>query len=211
MVVCVVREVQFADPRADAAPVGAYYLPFAQFPSRGITMAVKSRTASGAAMNDVRAAMARLDPELPLFRVQPMQEWIDRALVGRRVPVYIAMAFGAVGLFLSAIGIYGVLAYGVSQRQRELGVRMALGSSASNVFGLVLRDGLAITAAGLVIGLAGAYFLGGVMQNLLFQVAPMEPGVLAAVAGTLGVVALVASVIPSFSAMRINPMVVLGK
>jgi putative ABC transport system permease protein len=88
---------------------------------------------------------------------------------------------------------------------------MALGSSASNVFGLVLRDGLAITAAGLVIGLAGAYFLGGVMQNLLFQVAPMEPGVLAAVAGTLGVVALVASVIPSFSAMRINPMVVLGK
>jgi predicted permease len=211
MVVGVVREVQFADPRADAAPVGAYYLPFAQFPSRGITMAVKSRTASGAAMNDVRAAMARLDPELPLFRVQPMQEWIDRALVGRRVPVYIAMAFGAVGLFLSAIGIYGVLAYGVSQRQRELGVRMALGSSASNVFGLVLRDGLAITAAGLVIGLAGAYFLGGVMQNLLFRVAPMEPGVLAAVAGTLGVVALVASVIPSFSAMRINPMVVLGK
>jgi putative ABC transport system permease protein len=104
-----------------------------------------------------------------------------------------------------------VLAYGVAQRQRELGVRMALGSSTTGVFGLVLRDGLAITAAGLAIGLAGAYFIGGVMQNLLFHVAPMEPTVLAAVAGALAGVALVASVIPSLSATRISPMAVLGK
>jgi predicted permease len=210
-VVGVVREVQFADPGAGGTPVGAYYLPFAQFPTRGLTMAVKSRTASSAVMNDVRAAMARLDPELALFRVQPMQDWIDRGLVSRRVPVYVALAFGVVGLFLSAIGIYGVLAYGVAQRQRELGVRMALGSSTTGVFGLVLRDGLAITAAGLAIGLAGAYFIGGVMQNLLFHVAPMEPTVLAAVAGALAGVALVASVIPSLSATRISPMAVLGK
>jgi ABC-type antimicrobial peptide transport system permease subunit len=125
--------------------------------------------------------------------------------------MYVAMAFGAVGLFLSAIGIYGVLAYGVSQRRRELGVRMALGGSAGSVFTLVLGDGVKITGFGMLAGFAGAFFVGRLMQTMLFNVAPMDPSVVGLVAVTLVVVALVASVIPSWRASKINPAVVLGK
>jgi predicted permease len=210
-IVGVVKDVQMFDPRADFTPVGTYYFPQAQQPNRTLTLAVRARGDDLAVMSGVRKAIAAIDPELPLYRVQPMQQFIDEALSGRRVPMYVAMAFGAVGLFLSAIGIYGVLAYGVSQRRRELGVRMALGGSAGSVFTLVLGDGVKITGFGMLAGFAGAFFVGRLMQTMLFNVAPMDPSVVGLVAVTLVVVALVASVIPSWRASKINPAVVLGK
>jgi ABC-type antimicrobial peptide transport system permease subunit len=159
----------------------------------------------------VRQKIAAIDPQLPLYDVQPAAQYIDDALAGRRVPMYVALLFGGVGLFLSAIGIYGVLAYGVAQRRREIGVRMALGGSVSSVFTLVLGDGVKITAFGLALGLAGAFFIGGLMQTMLFGVSPLDPWVVGGVAAALVTVALVASVIPSWRATRINPIAVLGK
>ena len=210
-VIGVVKEVQLADPRLDFTPVGTYYFPTSQQSSRGFTLTVRTAQPSSTLLNDIRREVARLDPQLALSRVQPMQQWIDTALVGRRVPMLIAMAFGVVALFLSAIGIYGVLAYSVSERRRELGVRMALGGSSASVFGLVLGDGLRIVGAGLVLGLIGAVGVGQLMKAQLFNVAPINPIVLGAVTLTLAIVALVATSIPALRASRINPIVVLGK
>jgi ABC-type antimicrobial peptide transport system permease subunit len=116
-----------------------------------------------------------------------------------------------VALFLASVGIYGVLAYGVSQRRREMGVRMALGGTASDIFQLVAVDGVKIIVIGLILGLAGAFVVGRLMTNLLFGVTPLDPLVIAGMTLTLVVVALVASVIPAWRATTINPIVVLGK
>jgi ABC-type antimicrobial peptide transport system permease subunit len=140
-----------------------------------------------------------------------MQEWIDRALVGRRVPMLIAMAFGVVALLLAAVGIYGVLAYGVAQRQREIGVRLALGGTAAGVFGLVLRDGLRIVGIGVAVGLASSATAGQLMKSQLFNVAPMDPVVLGGGTAALVVVALIATMIPAWRASRIDPIVALGR
>ncbi len=210
-VVGVVRDVQMIDPRADVTSVGTYYFPYEQRPYNGFALAVRMADGAGSPAREMRQEVAGLDPQLPLYRVQPMQKWIDDALVGRRVPMLIAIGFALVALFLSAIGIYGVLAHTVSERRRELGVRMALGGTAGAVFGLVLRDGLRVVGAGIVIGLAGAFFLARLMQNQLFDVAPVDPIVFGSVTVALAAVALVAVSVPALRASRIAPSVVLGK
>ncbi len=213
-VVGVIREVRVDDPRAVNSPVGAYYLSVAQMGEdvpNTMALTMRARTDSETIMSQVQRALSAIDHDLPLYRTGTMQHWIDTALVGRRVPMYLALAFGAVGLFLSAIGIYGVLAYGVAERRRELGVRMALGGSSRQLFGLVLADGLKITGIGLGIGLAGAFFVGRLMESQLFDVSPADPAVTAIVAVSLAGVAVAASVIPSWRATRINPISVLNK
>ena len=122
----------------------------------------------------------------------------------------IATAFGAVALFLSAIGIYGVLAYGVSQRRREIGIRMALGSSAREVFGLVLGDGARMVGIGLFVGLAGGYLVGKTMEKQLYEVQPLDPVVVSLVVVLLVAVACVATIIPARRAARVNPTVALS-
>ena len=210
-VVGVVKEVQMIDPRADVTPVGAYYFAYEQSALRGLTFTVRTHGPSATVQNDLRRVVARIDPQLPVFRVQPMQAWIDTALSGRRVPMLIAAAFGVVALLLSAVGIYGVLAYGVIERRRELGVRMALGGTAMAVFRLVLGDGIRIVVTGLAIGLVGSIVVGQVLKSQLFNVTPLNPLVLAVVTFVLSAVALVATAIPALRASRINPNVVLTK
>lgn len=209
-VVGVIKEMQLLDPRGDITPVGVVYYPYDQNAANTFTFMVKTHTPADVT-NAVRVALAQLDPNVPVYRPRSMQEWIDRALAGRRVPMLIAVAFGLVALFLSAVGVYGVLAYGVSQRKRELGVRLALGGTSATIFKLVLADGMKIVAAGLVVGLAGAYFVGQVMESQLFNIAPTNPIVLLVVVTTLSVVAIVASVVPAWRASRINPIVVLSR
>jgi predicted permease len=210
-VVGVAKEVQLIDPRADVTPVGTVYLPFPQQPIRAITFIVRTRMPSTAIGGDITQAVGGLDPQLPVYRIRSMQEWIDRALIGRRVPMLIAMAFGVVALLLAAVGIYGVLAYGVVQRQREIGVRLALGGTAGGVFGLVLKDGLWIVGIGVAAGLASSLAVGQLMKSELFNVAPMDPLVLGAGTGALVIVALVATMIPAWRASRIDPIVALSR
>ena len=210
-VVGVTKNIVTADPRSDTTSVGTFYFPASQMTPGGLTFTVRGSTESATLANDIKRAIHSIDPELPVFRIQTMQEWIDRALVGRRAPMLIAAGFSLVALFLAAIGIYGVLAYGVAERRRELGVRMALGGSTGTVFRLVLRDGAWIVVVGLVAGLTGSYFIGQLMQSMLFGVAPMSPIVIGIVTLILGGVAFVASGIPAVRASRINPVVVLSK
>jgi predicted permease len=210
-VVGVVGEVQVLPPGVDFDPVGAYYFPYSQTADRSLVLAVRTAMPPASMVDVVRRQVAAIDPELPVYGVQTMAARFDEALITRRVPMLIAVAFGAVALFLAAIGIYGVLAYGVAQRRREIGIRMALGSTTRAVFAIVLGDGARIVVIGIAIGLAGAFLLGRAMTSVLFGVAPSDPLVIAWVAGLLAGVALLAVLIPARRAARVNPMVVLSE
>lgn len=208
-VVGVVKEVQVLGLATGVEPVGAYYFAFNQSPDRSVFLTMRTAVEPESVINTLRAKVGAIDSELPLYGVRTMVERMDASLISRRVPMLLAMAFAAVALMLSAIGVYGVLAYQVAQRRREIGIRMALGSTTREVFALVLRDGLKIAAAGLAVGLAGTYFVGQAMKSLLYNVAPMDPLVTGAVAGLLIIVALAATVIPARRASRVNPLTAL--
>jgi predicted permease len=209
-IVGIIDEMQMIDPRGDVTPVGAVYFPYGQNATNNFTLAVRSRAGAGIT-NAVRATVAQIDLEVAVFLPRTLPEWIDRALVGRRVPMLIAVAFAAVALFLSAVGVYGVLAYGVVQRHRELGVRLALGGTAGRIFGLVLGRGVKIVAIGIAAGLAGAYLLGQLMTSQLYGITSMDPLVLLLVTATLSGAALLASVVPAWRASRIDPIVALSR
>jgi len=208
-VVGVVKEVQILGLATGVEPVGAYYFPYSQSPDRTVYVAMRTGVSPESVVNTLRAKIAAIDPELPLYGVHTMVERMDESLISRRVPMLLAMAFALVALLLSAIGVYGVLAYQVAQRRREIGIRMALGSTAREVFALVLRDGLKIAAAGLAVGLVGTYFVGEAMKSQLYDVAPMDPLVIGLVAAVLTSVALAATLIPARRASRVNPLTAL--
>jgi predicted permease len=189
--------------------VGTYYLPYAQAPVRAVTLAVKADNEPARLANPIRATLRRIDPELPLFNVRSLDDRLADALGPRRTPVVLALGFAAVALFLSAVGVYGVLAYLVTTRTREIGIRLALGSDAPKVFGLVLREGLSIVAVGVVAGLFGSWALRSTLRSELYGVEPLDVTVWLAVAGVLMLVAALACVLPAHRATRINPVVAL--
>jgi putative ABC transport system permease protein len=142
--------------------------------------------------SSIRRALTEIDSDLPLFSIRTMAERIDQSLVDRRTPMVLTIVFAAVALFLAAVGIYGVLAFQVSQRRREIGIRMALGSNASGIFRLVLGEGLQLLAAGFLVGLAGAFAIRRALVSQLYGVGPMDPAVLTTVTVVLGIVAVLA-------------------
>jgi len=157
----------------------------------------------------MRARFAAIAPNLALFDVHTMEERGDLALASRRASLTLAMFFACVALFLSAIGIYGVLAYLVTQRQREIGIRAALGCTASGVVRLVVGEALWLLGAGLLLGVAGSVALRSVVAGHLYGVKPLDPLVMSAVIVTLAVVGLSACVLPARRATRVDPAMVL--
>jgi predicted permease len=207
-IIGVVKSVQQMELSA-LDQVGAYYFSSGQNPFAAATVVVRTRTEPAAATAGVRGVLARLDPDLPLYDVRPMSERVARSLASQRAAMVLLGVFGGVALFLAVVGIYGVLAYAVAQRTREVGIRMAMGSSSDAIFRLILRQGLAVTAVGLVAGGAASFGLGGLIRSLLFGVGPNDPAVLAAVALLLGVVAAFACAVPAWRATRVDPVVAL--
>jgi putative ABC transport system permease protein len=189
--------------------LGMYYFPYSQEPTRYFTFVVRTPSRPDGVAAGVRAAIAGIDPELPLFDVHSMEERVNDSLLTRRTSLLLSASFGLIALFLAALGVYGVLAYLVSQRTREIGIRMALGSTTGSTFELVLREGATIVTIGLAIGLVGALALGRVLEKQLYGIGAADPTVLLSVAGALAVVALVASVIPARRAARIDPVAAL--
>src|SRR3712207_4492382 len=127
----------------------------------------------------------------------------------RRYSMFLVTGFGAVALVLSIVGIYGVISYSVTQRMRELGVRLALGAQRRDIMAMILRDGTALAAAGIVVGLGAAYWLTRYLQSLLYGVRTADPMTYAAVAFTLAAVAVLASYVPARRATRVDPLVAL--
>ncbi|MEZ5395706.1 MAG: FtsX-like permease family protein [Bryobacterales bacterium] len=204
-VVGVVRSIRLSDLSGSGSSVGAYFFPYAQSPEGGITLAVKTRGAPQSLATAVRNEMARVDPEVALFDVKTMQERADLSLSSKRTAMFLAVGFGIVALLLSALGIYGVLAYSVSQRRREIGIRVALGSTTAKVMGLVAWEGFVLALVGLALGAAGAVALRGVMASEIYGVGALDPMVLGGVALLLVGVAGTAALIPARRASRIDP------
>jgi predicted permease len=210
-VVGVVDEVRMAGLVTSNERVGAYYFPIAQEPIRSITLVVKTAADPIGLTPLIRRQLAAIDPELPLYGVRTMEERIEQSLVNRRTPMLLAVVFASVALFLAGIGLYGVLAYQVTQRRREIGIRIALGSDARGIFAMVVREGLLLLTAGIGVGLAGAFAIRRVMESQLYGVSAMDPVVVSSVAAMLGLVALAASTIPARRAANIDPTVALNE
>ena len=158
---------------------------------------------------DVRAAVRAIDPEQPIAAVRTMEEWMARSLQTRSTPTLLLAIFGAIALVLAAIGIYGVLAFGVAQRVREFGVRQALGADRPAILRLVFAQGLRTAGLGAMLGLAGALALSRYLESMLFGVTASDAGILAGVTVLLLVVAAAACYIPARRATRVDPMVAL--
>jgi len=208
-VVGVVEDVTLHDLTEGRTSVGAYYFPMDQDVSSSMTFAVRTAVDPISLTGAVRGALNGIDPQLPVFETQTLDERLEKSLMTRRSPMRLSLVFGVVALFLAAIGIYGVLSYLVTQRTKEIGIRIALGSSAGSVFQLVLREGLLLVVGGFLIGGAGAFALRRSLESQLFGVSATDPIVIGAVTGTLAAVALVACAVPARRATRIDPIVAL--
>lgn len=205
----VIRPVHTADVEGNGSPVGAYYMPYAQHAERGFVLAVKTNGETAPILAAVRAKFSAIAPNLALFDLHTMEERGDLALAGRRASLTLALLFACLALFLSAIGIYGVLAFLVTQRQREIGIRTALGCTAGGVVKLVAGEALWLLGAGLVLGVGGSVALRSIVASQLYEVKPLDPLVMSAAILTLGVVGLAASAIPAHRATRVDPVTVL--
>lgn len=189
--------------------VGAYYFTYKQRPIDFLILVARTSVEPLTLTGPIREAVSRLDPDLPFYYPETMEQRVAESLVARRTPMLLLLGFAAVALFLAAIGIYGVLAYSVTQRTRELGIRMALGGSPREVFRLVISQGLRVLGLGLVIGLAGSLILARLIRALLYGVRPTDPLVLATVAVVLVAAGLIACLLPARRATRIDPVVAL--
>jgi len=203
-VIGVVATVQSVD-LADKSKMGQIYFDYRQNVERSMYVVVRTAAGDAHAIAEVRNVLRQADPEVALFDTKTMAERISSSLRDRRAAMVICVAFAALALTLSAIGIYGVLAYTVTQRTREFGIRIALGAGVGAVAGMVLRQGMLLAAIGLAIGAGGAFALTRLMQSMLFGVKPTDPLVFGDVAGVLMAIAMLASLLPSLRVTRIRP------
>ena len=194
----------------DMVPTEEVYAAYLQAPFWG-TMALTVRTASNplGLSRAVREQVSAIDKSQPVSKVRTMDEVMDASVSAPRFRTLLLGLFGLAALFLAAIGIYGVMSYSVSQRTREIGIRMALGAPQSEVIKLVLRQGLALTLGGLSIGLLGALGLTRLVSGMLYEVRPTDPLTFAGVALLLTAIALLANYIPARRATKVDPMVAL--
>jgi putative ABC transport system permease protein len=157
----------------------------------------------------VREAVWSVDPDQPVSQIGTMNDILDREVAQRRVQAILLGALAVLAMTLACVGIYGVMAYLVTQQNHEIGIRVALGADSRNILGLVLGRGAKWTATGVGIGIAGAFFVTRLMRSLLFGVSPFDPLTFAAVTFTLAFVALAACYIPARRASRVDPMLAL--
>jgi predicted permease len=208
-IVGVVEDMKLRGVIDSMGPIGSYYRPYSQAPERVVTFAMQTEAPPTSLSDAVRSAVARIDPQLPVYDVRTMDQRADAALGGRRMPATVASAFGVVALCLSVVGIYGVLAYLLSQRTREIAIRVALGCTPRKAFALILREGAMLVGSGLALGVAGAALLARRLESQLFGVHAGDPLVLTIALLVLGTAAVVACVLPARRAAHVDPVLAL--
>ena len=190
------------------------YVPYTQPPLyvrllSAIAVMVRTENDPAAMGASIRREVAAMDPDLPVFQIRTMTEYVDSNLEQPRLSMVVLVVFSGLALLLAPIGIYGVLSYSVSQRTREIGIRMALGATRGSVLRFVLGQGAAITAAGLAAGVGGSLGCMHLIRDLLFGVTPTDLTTYIAVPLVLFAVALGATVIPARRATKVDPVVAL--
>jgi len=188
----------------------AVYRPIAQAPPATFMVAARSATVAAALAQPVREAVTTADPDIALYLTRTLDDSIDGAYAAWAWLSALFLLAGGLALFLAAIGLYGVMAFQVSQRTREIGVRMALGGSRTSILAIVLRRGMAHIAAGLAAGALFALLLAWLMRALLFGVRPLDPIVFVAVPAVLVLAGWLGSLVPALRATRVDPRIALG-
>ncbi len=203
-VIGVVEHVRMHDLRRDVR--AQFYFPMTQFAPFEASIAVRSSVEPASLSNMIIDQIEALDPDLPVNDVLPMEAYVNDGMAQSRFSLFIMGLFALMALTLTAVGIYGVIAYSVSQRTKEIGIRMALGEGPKRIQNLVVVRGLKLIMASVVVGLVSAVALSRVLSNLLFGVSATDPLTFAALSAVLIVVALAASWVPAFRATRIDPL-----
>jgi putative ABC transport system permease protein len=206
-VIGVVKDVKLVSLEEPPAAQMYWYTP--QFPYSAMALVVKTAMAPSSLIPALRAQVAAIDPDLPIAKIQTAKQILSTATQSRRFTMSLMTLFAGVALTLAAGGLYGVISYSVAQRTQEIGVRMALGARISDVLAMVLREGLAVTATGVAVGIVAALVLVQLLQKLLFGVAAHDAITFTVVAAILLAVGVLASLVPARRASKIDPMVAL--
>jgi putative ABC transport system permease protein len=198
----------------DQQPPAEVFVPFLQDPlsteyQRAMTIVAQAKSDPGAIAGPLRAAVTSVDKSLPVFALKPMTEYMHDSLSRRRFNMVLLIIFSGLALVLAAVGIYGVISYGITQRTHELGVRMALGAQPRDVVTLVVRQAMTVALAGVGIGLLAALALTRVIKSLLFNVGVTDPLTFAAIASLMTLISLLACLIPARRATKVDPLVAL--
>jgi ABC-type antimicrobial peptide transport system permease subunit len=204
-VIAVVGDERHSGVASEATP--SFFVPFRQVPNaRDLAIIVRSASDATPALRDI---VRRVDPEMPLFQVRTMSQVIDTSVAAPRAMAWLLSAFALSALMLAAIGVFGVMSHAVSQRTREIGVRMAVGASPYRVLGGILGEGLMQVGLGLVVGAVLSLLTARLLSGLLFGVSALSITPYLIVAGLLGTVSLIACLVPARRAMQIDPAIAL--
>ena len=206
-VVGVVRHVHKAGPQSEGEP--QVYLPLAQNPQSALSIVVRARTQPMTLVRPIRDVVRRLDPQLPISKVGSLDDLVRRATAAQRFNALLLGVFALTALLLASVGLYGVMAYLVTQRTREIGIRVALGGQPGAIRAAVMREGLGIAFAGLLIGLGVSLLTSRALGGLLFGVSATDPATYAAIVGVLLAVSVIASYGPARRATRVDPLIAL--
>ncbi len=206
-IVGVVASVHFGG--LSTAYFGEMYLPQEQSQAASMALVVRWKSAPGSVVDSVRAALSKIDPDLPLSGILSMDDVVSVSVAQPRLTTDVTVAFSFLALLLAAIGIYGVMAYSVTQRKQEIAIRMALGAPPASILSLVARQGLQLVVLGVVIGLLGTIAFTRVLGTILFQMSARDPMTLVGVTIVLIAVAAAACYVPARRAMRVDPVTAL--
>jgi predicted permease len=190
----------------DSDPRIAFYLPQTQLPARGMTVVMRTRIDPASLSSAVKEVIRDLDADLPTYNIRTMEQFVDQSLARRRFSMLLLTIFAGLALALATIGVYGVLAYVVSQGSREIGIRLALGATQRGILNLIVGQGMILALSGVAIGMAGAFALTRFMNSLLFGITATDTLTFTSIPVLLILVALLASFIPARRAARVDPM-----
>jgi putative ABC transport system permease protein len=207
-VIGVAGDIRDAHLDGDVTPL--VYVPYEQLPLEGMTLLVRTQPGVTGVPAAVRYELHAIDPNLPVTEVQPLEANRVAAIATPRLRAMLLSAFGAAALLLACIGLYGVIAFTIAQRTREIGIRVALGARPTQVVGVFFRHGVRLIAVGGIAGLASAWWLARFLRALLFQTDARDPALFAMAAGLLALVAALATYLPARRAARLDPVAAIG-
>jgi predicted lysophospholipase L1 biosynthesis ABC-type transport system permease subunit len=204
----VVGNVKHRSLRNDDTP--EMYLPQTQIPFNIMTLVVRTRVANPASLTSaLRGQLATIDPNIPLTSIRVFEEYISRSLARPRFNALLLSIFAGTALLLTAIGIYGVMAYSVAQRTNEIGIRIALGAAQSSIFRLIVGQAMTLVAVSVVVGLLGAFAATRLLNSLLFGVGAWDPLTFGSIVLLISAVAFLAAWLPARRAAQVDPIVAL--